>query len=471
MLRAGEISSVELTNYYIDRIERYDGEINAVVVRDFERALLAAAEADAALARGVPPGLLHGLPMTVKEAYDVAGLPTSWGDPAFRDNVATADATIVRRYKSAGAVLMGKTNVPLRLAEYQSFNAIYGQTNNPWNLERSPGGSSGGSAAALAAGLTGLESGTDIGGSIRNPAHCCGVYGHKPTWGLVPQGGYANPAATGNSTRDLDVLGPLARSADDLELALDVVAGAEGADASAWRLELPPARHTALGDFRVAVWPNDDLSPVSSEISDRIQGVADQLARLGATVSDSARPDFSSQTAYNAYLTLLGSVGVEEIPEAPYEAGREAAAAFAPDDHSLAAMLRRSDYIDHRSWAEANDIRNGLRHRWREFFDDWDIVLCPIAALPAPAHSRVSSIERTLTVDGIEVPYLGQVFWAGLATASYLPGTVFPSGPARDGLPIGLQAIGSAYFDRTTIQFARLLAREIGGFEPPSAYA
>ena len=254
-IRAKEISSRELTELYIRRIERYDDVVNAVVVRDFEAALAAADRADAELAAGTPRGPFHGVPMTIKEAYDVVGLPTTWGTPAFRDNVAKQDAATVTFLRDAGGHFLGKTNVPLQLSDFQSYNDIYGTTNNPWNLERTPGGSSGGSSAALAAGFCALESGSDIGGSIRNPAHFCGVYGHKPTYGIVPDQGHALPGAV--ASPDIAVVGPMARSAEDLATALEVVSGADRFHERGWRLALPePARKT-LSEFRVAVWADD----------------------------------------------------------------------------------------------------------------------------------------------------------------------------------------------------------------------
>ncbi len=222
LVRSGEISSTELTRYFIGRIEKHDGAVNAVVVRDFDRAMEAARAADSSMAKGKVTGPLHGLPMTVKESFDIAGLATTWGIPALRNNIAQQDSALVQSLKQAGAVLMGKTNAPLNLADFQAYNDIYGTTSNPWNLEYVPGGSSGGSAAALAAGLTGLDSGSDVGGSIRNPASFCGVYGHKPTWGIVPQRGHGLPGWLGEM--DIVVCGPLARSADDLQLALEVQA-------------------------------------------------------------------------------------------------------------------------------------------------------------------------------------------------------------------------------------------------------
>ncbi len=243
-IAAGEISSRELTEHYIDRIERYDGAVNAVVVRDFEGALAAADEADAQLARGERRGPLHGLPMTVKEAYDVTGMPTTWGIPLLANNIATSDAAYVTRLKEAGAHLLGKTNVPLNLADFQSYNEIYGQTGNPWDVGRTPGGSSGGSSAALAAGLTGLEAGSDIGGSIRNPAHFCGIYGHKPTWGVVPPQGHSLPGD--RKPPDIAVIGPMARSAEDLALSMQLVAGADVDNAAGWQLNLPAPTKTRL---------------------------------------------------------------------------------------------------------------------------------------------------------------------------------------------------------------------------------
>ncbi|MDG2278986.1 MAG: amidase family protein, partial [Pseudomonadales bacterium] len=233
-IKAKDISSLELTELYIARVEQYDDQINAVVVRDFERGREAAKAADDALARDEDLGPLHGVPMTIKEAYDIEGLPTTWGIPEYQDNIASSDAESVRRLKGAGAVFFGKTNVPLNLGDFQSFNDIYGQTNNPWDLTRTPGGSSGGSAAALAAGLTGLEAGSDIGGSIRNPAHFCGIYGHKPTWGIVPDEGHALPG--GYAPPDIAVVGPMARSAEDLALSMDIVAGASRTDIRGWQL-------------------------------------------------------------------------------------------------------------------------------------------------------------------------------------------------------------------------------------------
>ena len=266
-IRNGEISSRELTELYIDRIEKYDGQINAMVVRTFEAARTAADRADAALARNELFGPLHGVPMSIKESYVIADTPATFGIEAFKNNVASADGLAVSRFKAAGAHFLGKTNVPKDLADFQSYNSIYGTTGNPWDTTRTPGGSSGGSAAALAAGFTALEAGSDIGGSIRNPAHFCGVFGHKPTYGIVPMQGHE--LIPGQPEADLAVCGPLARSAEDLQLALSIMAGPAEREALGWSLDLPAADITCLKDFRVAIWATDSLAPVTKEIEAR----------------------------------------------------------------------------------------------------------------------------------------------------------------------------------------------------------
>ncbi len=468
MILRKEVSSLELTQYYIKRIEQFDGVLNAVVARDFERALTAARLSDASLARGRRLGALHGVPMTIKEAFDVSGLPTTWGDAAQRNNVAQNDATVVERLKAAGAHFMGKTNVPLRLADWQSYNDIYGTTNNPWDTARSPGGSSGGSAAALAAGLTGIEFGSDVGGSIRNPAHFCGVYGHKPTYGIVPTLGH-NPAGV-VSAPDLNVVGPMARSAKDLALALDVVAGPDRFRSPAWSLALPQPKARTLRNLRVAIWPKEDSIPTSGEMSDRVQEVGETLARAGAEVSDRARPEISARAMHDTYLSLLGSSGLVNLPDEYYSAAQGWAAKLDPNDKSPLAVVTRARVLDHRSWSDYNEARTNYRLRWRAFFEDWDVVICPISATTAYEYDHRPKLERTLAVDKTLTTHYEHYFWVGLATVAYLPSTAFPSGLSKSGLPIGLQIIGPEYGDRTTIEVARLIAQQLGGFQAPAGF-
>jgi amidase len=468
-IRDGEISSRETTDLYIERIEQHDTALNAVVVRDFDRARAAADEADRRLAAGEVLGPLHGVPMTIKESYDIADLPTTWGIPVFAGNVASSDAEAVKRFKAAGAVFLGKTNVPLGLADFQSYNEIYGTTNNPWNTARIPGGSSGGSAAALAAGMTALDCGSDIGGSIRNPAHYCGVYGHKPTWGTVPPQGHALPGQVAGP--DIAVCGPLARSAEDLRLAMDLLAGPEPLDRPAWRLELPQPEKKSLSEFRVAIWPNDEMAPVAPEIAERAVRLGETLAKLGATVSDTARPAYDLKHGHVTYLNLLNSIMGASVPPDVYAQSEERARATDPNDFSDEAVSARASALNHREWLRSNNERERMRHVWRAFFSEWDILICPQSATTAFEHDHSPIQGRTLKVGNEERPYFQQLYWAGLVTGPYLPSTVFPTGTSIDGLPIGLQAVGAEYDDLRTIDFTRLVAQEIGGFQPPPDYS
>ncbi len=460
-----EISSRELTDHYIERIEKLDTTINAVPVRIFERAREAADEADIALASGARLGPLHGVPMTIKESYVMQDTPSTWGLEAFRDNYADTDGLAVQRFRAAGALFLGKTNVPVDLADFQSYNPIYGTTNNPWNVERVPGGSSGGSAAAMAAGFSALEAGSDIGGSIRSPAHFCGVYGHKPTWGIVPLSGHE--LFPGVPDADLAVSGPLARSAEDLALALDIMAGPTPRESIGWQLALPRPNMDSLAGLRVAVWHTDDMAPVSQETADRVQMVAEVLAKAGATVSDTARPEIDLRAAHATYQSLLTAVmsagkSAEQIAEI-----QQYVATLDPADASVDAINARASVMLHGDWIRHNFRREKMRLAWDNFFSEWDILICPQMSVPAFPHDHRPFAERTLNVDGVERPYFEPLFWAGLIIASYLPSTVFPTGPSTEGLPIGLQAVSGPYQDHKCIAFARLLADEIGGFTPP----
>ena len=468
-IRAKRLSSVELTEHYIERIEKHDGTLNAVVVRDFDRAREAAADADAMLAAGAEIGPLHGVPMTIKESYNMEGQPTTWGIPEMAGNIAPEDSESVKAYKAAGAHFLGKTNVPLNLADFQSYNDVYGTTNNPWDVTRTPGGSSGGSAAAVAAGFSALESGSDIGGSIRNPAHYCGVYGHKPTWGIVPPQGHALPGMVAGP--DVAVCGPLARSAADLALAMDILAKPEPLDRPGWKLDLPKPQRTSLSEFRIALWPDHAGAPVATEVADRVSEVGDTLARLGATVSDSPRPDTDIAEAYANYLEVLNAVMGAGVPGAARKRIRADVEALDPADRSQPAMTLRGTVIDHADWLRANHRRETLRSVWRDFFDEWDILICPTTATPAFIQDQSALQGRSLDIDGTDRPYFEQLFWAGIVVGPYLCSTVFPTGPSKGGLPIGLQAVGAEYDDLRTIDFTRLLAREVGGFTPPPDFA
>ena len=466
-VRTGAVSSVELLKAYLERVDRYNPALNAVVVDDRVRALRDAKAADRALAAGKPIGPLHGVPMTVKESFNIPGQQTTWGFPFLKGNIPREDAVAVARLRAAGAIVFGKTNVPMALADLQSFNDVYGTTNNPWDLARGPGGSSGGSAAALAAGLNGLEFGSDIGGSIRNPAAYCGVYGHKPTFGIVPKRGQTTSELL-VAEGDISVIGPMARTAEDLALALKVTAGPDSLAAAGLTLTLP-APPKSLKGLRIAVWLDEpDISPVDATVCAQIEMAATALRRAGAKVDYDARPDFDVASAHDTYMRLL--LGLMSVGRPDYADMVARAESLAGDESSYAQSLRYST-ASHNDFAMAGNRRDLLRWAWHAFFKDYDVVLAPITITPAFPHDHSEPMAaRTVPVNGVDVPYFSQVFWAGLAIASYLPSTVAPVGKAPSGLPVGIQIIGDAYTDRTTIWVAGELAKLIGGFTPPPGY-
>jgi amidase len=471
-LSAKIVSAVELTKDAIARIERHDAKINAICVRDFDRGLEAARAADAALARGEKRPLL-GIPMTVKESYNVAGLPTTWGIPAQKNFVAGEDALSITRVKDAGGVILGKTNVPLGLGDWQSYNDIYGVTNNPYDLGRTPGGSSGGSSAALAAGYGPLSLGSDIGGSLRVPAFHCGVYAHKPTFALVAPRGHTPPPLTPLPLdRDLAVIGPMARCAADLSLLLDVIAGPDPLEAGkAYRLELPAPRHTALKDFRVIVVDTDPVMPTDSVVRENIEKLAANLGKAGVKIERHSKllPDFADST--RLYMRMLMSfLGATFLPDS--YAGAVAAAKMLPaSDTSLGAMRLRGIAQSHRDWLFDDGARARLRAQWRELFKQYDAVICPIMPTPAYKHDHSAEQEsRRIHIDGKPYVYPDQLSWPGIATLPGLPATAIPTGFSPDGLPVGVQIVGPWLEDRTTLKLAELIEREFGGFKPPPMF-
>jgi amidase len=473
-LHARRISASELVEHTIARIEALDQRLNAVVVRDFERARKAATAADFDLARGERRPLL-GVPMTFKEAFNIAGLPTTWGFPQFKDFVPKEDALIVSRVKSAGAVILGKTNVSLALEDLQSYNDVYGTTNNPWDTSRTPGGSSGGCAAALAAGFVPLSFGSDIGRSLRQPASFCGVYSHKPTLGLVPLRGYNPPPfppLPGHG--DLGVAGPMARSAADLALALDAVADPDEEHAGiGYRLALPPARHDDLKSFRVLVSDVHPLMPTDNSVRTAMGRLSDRLARSGVKVARASAVIPNLADSARLYMRLVASIFAAHIPPQDYDQKQRAAATVTPDDDSLDAERTRGAVMSHRDWLAADATRRRIQQQWSLLFREWDIVLYPPAPVPAFRHDHSLPIEaRQLEIDGKDCPYYDAcLVWADPATTCGLPVTVAPIDRSPSGLPIGVQIIGPYLEDRTTLAFAEHLEREFGGFVPPPGYA
>lgn len=472
-LRAKRLSSLELTDRLIARIEKLDARLNAVIARDFDRARDAAKAADAALARGDSRPLL-GVPMTVKESFNMAGLPTTWGIPEARGYVAREDALIVSRVRAAGAVILGKTNVPLVLGDWQSYNAIHGVTRNPWDLERSPGGSSGGSSAALAAGYGPLSLGSDIGGSLRVPAHFCGVAALKPTHGLVPSRGQVPPGAPAlPRDADLAVVGPMARTVDDLTRLFDVIAGPdERAAGVGYRMALRPPRQPALKDYRVLLLDTHPMAPTASSIRQALERLGGRLERAGVRVQRShpRLPDLGDVA--RVYARLLMSFTAAFWPQPLYDQLRGAAAAIPADDRSLGAELARGIGLSHRDWVMADNARAVHQQQFRALFEQVDVILCPPMAVTAYPHDHSEPQHlRRLDVDGQKAPYSSTgLVWASAATSTGLPAAVVPIDRGDSPLPIGVQIIGPYLEDRTVLAFAAHLEREFGGFVPPPGY-
>ena len=465
-LRSRKIGAVELLDLYAERIRKYDDVLNALPVLDLDAARKRARAFDR---KGAKSGPLAGLPMTVKESFDLAGHPTTWGLAEYANVKAARNAIAVERFLHAGGNVFGKSNVPTLLADWETVNPVYGRTVNPWNHERTPGGSSGGAAAALAAGLTGLEAGSDIGGSIRGPAHYCGVFGHKSTYGVCSMAGHALPGAA--HPADISVIGPLARSADDLELGFSLMAGPDEIDGAGWKLKLPgPARKTLRG-WRVAVLTTHPTAETDATVQESIHGLARFLAGKGAKVSERALPAFDLTEAHCVFIQLLRGATSGRLSAEVFARMAAAKETLATDDHGYYAQMVRANVQPHKDWLIASNRRHQMRLAWAAFFKDWDVLLTPNAATAAFPHSMAGERwERMITVNGKPQPATTQMWWAGIAGMCYLPGTTAPIGLSSGGLPLGVQIIGPQYGDLSTIRFAQLIEKEYYAFTPPPAY-
>lgn len=471
-IRRKEVSSVELTEYMLGRIRKHNPKINAIVVDLSESALEAARAADAALAKGQLRGPFHGVPITIKETYGIAGVATTAGAPELKDYKPIEDANVVQRMRHAGAVILGKTNVPYMAMDLQSYNELYGTTNNPWDVSRTPGGSTGGGAAALAAGLTFLSVGSDIGGSIRTPSHFCGVYGHKPTLNVISDRGHVPPPPdpVPYPPDDLSVAGPLARNAADLTAAMDVLGGTDGEMATAYRWTMPPARGARLKDYRVRYVIDDPMCPVVPEAKRVLQRAVDALRKAGVQMEEGWPEGIEPAKQVETYLFLL-------LATLPPQAGGVPAPAEAPEAPpgrvNLLRALAKAARENHREVQVAYRERGAAKRAWAEFFKTHDIFLMPVDFLPAFPHDHSGTVAtRTLNTSLGPRPYLELLYWIGIPTMTGNPATAAPVGRTRGAnLPVGIQVMGPYLEDATPIHFAGLMADVVGGFEAPPGFA
>lgn len=470
-IKSRELTSSQVLEFFLERVDRFNPSLNIVVAEDRDRARERAAAADGAAANGEDWGPLHGVPITIKDAYATEGIVTVDGIPEYKDFVPRFNADGVQRYVDAGAIVFGKTNVPYNSADVQSYNVIYGQTNNPWDVSRTCGGSSGGASAALAAGLTPLELGSDIGGSIRTPAHFNGIFGHKPSHGIVSQRGHL-PVPESLSEGDLWVAGPLATCVDDLKQAMEILTGPSRDKAVGWKVDLPPARAETPDKLRVATYFDDPNVVLDVESKALLESTAATLERIGASVTRNVKPDFDTSENHDVYVRLLTAAMSAGIPEKERARMKQLANTAAPDSTDPEVLNAIMATVSHTDWILLNERRFRLADKWREFFQDYDVLLCPVAVVPAIAHDHSEPMhERMIEINGEQHSYWDLVFWAGFSLVSYLPATVAPAGRTSANLPVGVQVVAPYLEDNTSLAVASMLECHHQAFEAPPGFA
>lgn len=469
-LERREVSSIELLDAMLANIERMNPAVNAVVAMDMERARAEATAADNSRAAGEKCGPLHGLPMTIKDCYETLDLVTAAGAPEYADHVPERDADVVRLLRRAGAIVWAKTNVPYLAGDHQTYNDVYGVTNNPWDLSRTSGGSSGGAAVAVACGFTTSEIGSDIGNSIRQPAGLNGVFGIKTTHGLVSGRGHIPGPAGALTSADLGVFGPLGRSCGDLRLMLEVLTNSGTAFGGAPGAELPRfEQQPDIADLRIGVWSDDQVAPVDDSVKRLIEDAAARLAAEGARVDGELRPSIPSEDLHRTYMRLLNSTMSPGIPSGMWDdlVSKAGGSDETVDDDGV--MFARDSTLSHRGWLSAHEQRAHAQRAWAEVFDRVDVVMAPIQQVAAFPHDNERPYgKRTLNVNGTDAPYRGILFWAGLATMPHLPSVAIPVGHTAEGLPVGVQLIGPKWSDHKIISIGEEISSVLGQhFTPP----
>ncbi|MGF1622387.1 MAG: amidase family protein [Rhodomicrobiaceae bacterium] len=467
-VKSGRIGCEELLDLYLDRIERLNSRLTALISLDIPSARERARAADEALRRGEDWGPLHGVPITLKDTFDVIGMPSTWGVPELKNNFPAKNAPAANKFLDAGAIVFGKTNISAYHIGVITKNDLHGTTSNPWDLNRSPGGSSGGAGAAVAAGLTGLDMGVDFSGGIRNIAHYCGIFAHKPTFGITNLMGTVLPGL--GAKPDLAVIGPLARSTDDLSLALSLIIGPDPADGVAWTLNLPPPRREGVNGLRVAMICEHPDFPVEDAVKDRLQAVADFLGRSGAVIDDTARPGLDMKTSFRVFMGLLTIPLAARRQDEQFWTRLSHMTRFFSEEAD-GGLLDETEFFSHASWMKLDTARRMACAAWATFFEDYDVVICPAAPTTAMPHELDKNWhERNLRVGGKPISVGQATMWGALATLGNLPATVAPAGFAPDGLPVGVQIIGPAYGDLTCLAVAGYLERNFQRFTPPPGW-
>ncbi|MEP7210598.1 MAG: amidase family protein [Alphaproteobacteria bacterium] len=458
---SGETSAADLLEIHVERYEAVNPQVNAVIRTDLVAARARARELDKQVKAGDLAGPLHGLPITVKDTFDVEGMPATAGAPEYANrSKKTPDAAVVARLRAAGALIWGKTNTPYLAGDNQTFNPVHGRTSNPWDLNRTPGGSSGGAAAALAAGMTSLEVGSDIGGSLRLPAHFCGVATLKPTYGRVPIIGHVPPAPGSLSVRDLNVAGPMARNVGDLRLLLSVISD----------ITSGTSRKANLKGKRIGVWAKEPTFPVSAECAEAVETAAEAAEHLGAQVVV-AKPAIDGAALLDLYMQLLLPILATDMPTPLVKAmtmGRPLARALAnryPFSRSKWALYSAATHHD---WLKANEVREKLKREVSAFFGKWSAIIAPVAPSTAFEHVETGdAVSRKMKVDGAAAAYHTFHSWVALASVCHLPAVVIPVPRTAGELPCGVQIIGPEGGDLDVLAIAEALEAQMGGFQQP----
>jgi amidase len=478
LIRDRHLSSQEVLEAHLSCIAIHNSSINAIVTLDEEGTCQRAKAADEALARGEIWGPLHGVPVTIKDVFETAGMRTTSSLKPLAGYVPQKDATVVARLRQAGAIILGKTNTPEMAGDEQTNSPLFGRTNNPWNLERTPGGSSGGSAAAVASGMSPLDIGSDIGGSVRNPAHFCGVFSLKPSDYRVPFTGHI-PPPPGSKGRGLLryflTPGPLARSVQDLRLALRIIAGPDERQWEVPPVPLEPATQRNLHELRIA-WSDDFGIPTSNEIRAALANLASELTRLGCHVERCNPPEFDFVQALQVYGVLKeAALTVRSTPLHLPGIVWRSIAELIPSTNPTARGLLRGAGTNLRDYATALSQRDVFIAKMERFLDGWDAWLCPVAALPAyphlPSQNPIEQLRATVEVDGQQIPYLlATSMYTGVFNLTGNPVVVLPLARTKEGLPIGLQMVGKRWGDMDLLAVVEQLARVTGDFQPPPGY-
>ncbi|MDI9245932.1 amidase [Marinobacter sp. CHS3-4] len=476
-LSDGSVTSTDLTKALLQRISEHNPQVNAIVAMDEAKALTKAAEADAARAQGKTLGPLHGLPLTLKDTWEVVGMTCTAGAPALKDHRPEKHADVVKRLEDAGAIVLGKTNVPLYATDIQSYNKLFGMTRNPFNPAHTPGGSSGGAAAALASGMTPLEVGSDLAGSIRIPAHFCGIFGHKPSRKLVSLRGHIPGPPGTESQPDLAEGGPMARTAEDLTLLLEVIGGPAEREANSWKLAMAPARIDSLEQARVGLWLSDPLCPVDQELTDGYRNLAQEIENRGALVSDARHDLLNLAHILPAYFNLLGSLLSTSLTPSQRRQMKWIARLekwlhlFGPVTAYVGEYGRGVNQPIYQ-WMSWSETREKMRAQITELFEEFDVLLTPITPTAAIPHDHSNPVfKRTITVADKPRAYMDQFCWIAMATLLGLPATSVPIGRTKNGLPYNIQVIGAPGMDLTTIKFGELLEKlGLAGFQAPEGY-